>query len=440
MKNSSGNFFRSPSFKFMIIGALSLLLMIPALMIKNLIRERETRNEAAQQEISAKWGLTQTITGPFLTIPTEELVRENRKELLVYHRLHMLPESLEIKGEVLPVRKKRGIFSSVVYNSNLTIIGYFDLTNEDLQKIFKKSICQDKFYLCIGITDLRGIGNKSEVKINGQVTDFEPGLYNHELTSKGIHVAVPISEIINKKRMDYAIRLELNGSSDMFFTPLGKITETEISSPWPDPSFTGNFLPSKPEISDEGFTASWSINYLNRNYPQSWWDRDHDVDGSSYGVNFLIPVNHYQKSTRAVKYAFMFIALTFLVFFLTEVISKKRIHPIQYLLVGFALIIFYTLLVSLSEHIGFNNAYLTSTLAVTTLIGYYIRTSTKSMRVGLISASLLLALYGYLFTTLQLQDLSLLMGSIGLFLVLAIIMVVSRKINWYKEEAKENGE
>ncbi|MFC2129597.1 cell envelope integrity protein CreD [Bacteroidota bacterium] len=434
MKNSSGNFFRSSSFKFIVIGTLSLALMIPAVMIKNLIREREMRNDAAQQEISAKWGLAQTITGPFITIPTEELVKENRKEITIYHRLHILPESLTINGDIKPVKKKRGIFSTVVYSSLLEIEGYFDMDNEDLKKIQEKGTTGDKFYISTGITDLRGIGNKSKIKINGKNVDFNPGLYNHEVTSRGIHVPIPISELEKKKKIEFVVTLELNGSSDMFFTPVGKVTETQINSPWPDPSFTGNFLPSEKKITEEGFTSTWSVNYLNRNYPQSWWDSDHHVEESSFGVNFLIPVNHYQKSTRAAKYAFMFIALTFLVFFLTEVITRTRIHPIQYLLVGFALIIFYTLLISLAEHIGFNNAYFVSTLAVTLLIGYYIKTSTKSTRIGLISGSLLLVLYGYLFTTLQLQDLSLLMGSVGLFLVLAIIMIVSRRVNWYKEE------
>jgi inner membrane protein len=437
MKDTIGKFFRSPSFKFIVIGTLSLLLMIPAAMIKKLISEREFRNEAARMEISEKWGLAQTLTGPFITIPTEEVFKEKNKDVLVYHRLHLLPEQLNISGEILPVKKKRGIFSSVVYSSSIELSGYFDLNDENLERILKKGIEEDKFYLSIGITDLRGIGNDSEIKINGVATDFKPGLYNHEVTDRGIHVPISFSDVSDKDKIHFSAKLILNGSSNIFFTPVGKVTETNIISSWPDPSFTGNFLPADKSISEDGFTATWSVNYLNRNYPQSWYDRNHDVSESSFGVNFLIPVNHYQKSTRAAKYAFMFIALTFLVFFLTEVISKTRIHPIQYLLVGFALIIFYTLLVSLSEHIGFNNAYLASTLAVTLLIGYYIKTSTKSTRVGLISGSLLLILYGYLFTTLQLQDLSLLMGSIGLFVVLAIIMIVSRRINWYKEETEE---
>ncbi len=438
MKDSFGKFFSSPSFKFIVIGTLSLLLMIPAAMIKNLIRERESRNETVRMEISEKWGLAQTITGPFITIPTEEVVKDRYNEDIVYHRFHMLPAHLSIEGEIIPMEKKRGIFSSVVYNSTIHITGYFDLNEEGLEQLIKKNIQTEKVYLSIGITDLRGIGNNSKITINSVPTEFRPGLYNHEITDRGIHVPIEFSDIQDLDKISFSATLVLNGSSDIYFIPVGKTTEARLTSTWPDPSFTGSFLPSDKEISVDGFTSSWSINYLNRNYPQSWQDGGHNVNDSAFGVNFLVPVNHYQKSTRAAKYAFMFIALTFLVFFLTEVISKKRIHAIQYILVGFALIIFYTLLVSLSEHIGFNNAYLVSMLSVTVLIGYYIKTSTKSTRVGLISGSLLLVLYSYLFTTLQLQDLSLLMGSIGLFVVLAIIMIVSRRINWYKEKTEQN--
>lgn len=206
-----------------------------------------------------------------------------------------------------------------------------------------------------------------------------------------------------------------------------------ISSQWADPSFSGSFLPETREITADGFDATWNINYLNRNYPQYWINKAYNLDASEFGVRFLIPVDHYQKSMRSIKYAFMFIALSFLIFFLTELISGIRLHPIQYLLVGVALVIFYTLLISLAEHIGFNLAYVVSSLGITSLIGLYVRSSTGKWRQGLITWSLLLVIYAFLFTTLQLQDYSLLFGSVGIFLVMAIIMYVSRKVSWYRE-------
>jgi len=431
--NSIGSFFRSPSFKFIVIGMLSLLLLIPAGMIRGLISEREIRNREAANEISESWSLAQTITGPYIDIPTEEKKMVDRKEVIEHHTYHLLPEHLEVDGNVTPLEKKRGIFSAVVYDADLRLQGDFNLDEEELASILSKGINREKIYLNIGINDLRGVGNNSVIQLNGKSYEMKPGLYNRQLSEHGIHVPVDVDEIRKKGKLTFNISLELKGSNDLFFTPTGKTTRVALNSAWPDPSFTGNFLPAYKQISEDGFDAVWEVNYLNRNYPQGWYNTQYNTEGSSFGVYFMIPVDHYQKSERSVKYAFMFIALSFLVFFLTEIILKTRIHPIQYLLVGFALIVFYTLLVSLSEQVGFNTAYLVSTLAVTVLVGSYMRSSTSSGKVGLISGLLLLGLYGFLFTTLQLQELSLLMGSIGLFIILAIVMIVSRKINWYRE-------
>ena len=223
---------------------------------------------------------------------------------------------------------------------------------------------------------------------------------------------------------------------------MGKDTKVEIASIWADPSFDGAFLPvpSKTETGNDGFSASWQVNYLNRSYPQHWFNNAADLDDSAFGVHFLIPVDHYQKSMRSIKYAFMFIALSFLIFFLTELISGIRLHPIQYMLVGMALVVFYTLLISLSEHLGFDIAYLVSSLATIILISLYIKSSTGKNRQSLITGSLLLILYAFLYTTLQLQDFSLLFGSVGIFTVIAIIMYVSRKVNWYKEQEDTTAE
>lgn len=434
-----GNFFRSPSFKFIVIGMLSLLLLIPAGMIRGLINEREMRNREAANEISQSWSLAQTITGPYFDIPTEETKIEDRKEIVIRNTYHLLPEVLDIKSEVTPLEKKRGIFSAVVYNAEVRITGHFNLDDEEIKTISSNGIMQEKVYLNIGISDLRGVGNNSSISIDGTTYEMKPGLYNRHLSEHGIHVPLDAGKLVPGTQVAFDITLDLKGSTDLYFTPAGKTTSVAVNSTWPDPSFTGNFLPADKKITEEGFDASWEVNYLNRNYPQGWYNTQYKTEGSSFGVYFMIPVDHYQKSERSVKYAFIFIALSFLVFFLTEIILKTRIHPIQYLLVGFALIVFYTLLVSLSEHVGFNIAYLVSTLAVTILVGSYMRSSTSSGKVGFISGLLLLGLYGFLFTTLQLQELSLLMGSIGLFIILAIVMVVSRKINWYRESVESRG-
>jgi inner membrane protein len=438
MSTQIGNFFRSPSFKFMIIGILSLLLLIPASMIRELIRERESRNEEARKEISESWSDAQTLTGPYLSIPSGVLEKGGRKDEIFKDTYHILPEQLKVDGTVNPIEKNRGIFTAVVYDSRITLTGFFNLADAPVSVASIKESKSQQLYLCIGLSDLRGIGNGSSIMLNGKPFEMMPGVHNRDLTETGIHVPLQVTEFANMEEVEFSIVLDLKGSSELFITPIGKTTDVQLASTWPDPSFTGNFLPADKKIGPDGFEATWGVNYLNRNYPQGWYDDAYAVDESAFGVHFLVPVDHYQKSERSVKYAFMFIALSFLVFFLTEIILKTRIHPIQYLLVGFALIVFYTLLVSLSEQIGFNLAYLVSTLATTILVGFYMRSGTASGKVGLISGALLLALYGFLFTTLQLQELSLLMGSIGLFIILAVIMMVSRKINWYREESQQN--
>jgi inner membrane protein len=421
----------------MLIGILSLLLLIPASMIRELIRERETRNEQARNEISESWSLAQTLTGPYLSIPTGVLEKGGRKDGIFKDTYHLLPEDLRIDGTVDPIEKKRGIFTAVVYDSRITLSGFFNIEDAPVAIASGQKSADDLLYLCIGLSDLRGIGNASSILINETPMEMMPGIHTSDLTGTGIHIPLQAAAYAGMEKVAFNITLELKGSAELFITPIGKTTDVHLASTWPDPSFTGNFLPAAKKIGPDGFEATWAVNYLNRNYPQGWYDDAYSMNTSAFGVHFLVPVDHYQKSERSVKYAFMFIALSFLVFFLTEIILKIRIHPIQYLLVGFALIVFYTLLVSLSEQIGFNMAYLASTLATTLLVGIYMRSGTASGKVGLISAALLLALYGFLFTTLQLQELSLLMGSIGLFIILSVVMMVSRKINWYKEENRK---
>jgi inner membrane protein len=219
------------------------------------------------------------------------------------------------------------------------------------------------------------------------------------------------------------------------FYPLGKTTSAVISSSWPDPSFGGAFLPAKPEISASGFSASWYITHLNRNYPQAWLNDAYSFQDSSFSTDLLLPVTHYRKAERSLKYAIMFIVLTFVLFLLIEILNRKRLHPIQYLMVGLAISVFYILLVSFSEQMPFALAYLISSLAVTILISIYIYGNYQSRSVTATTFLILLSLYGFLFVLLQLQDYSLLFGSIGLFIVLGIFMYLTRKINWYKEES-----
>ena len=223
----------------------------------------------------------------------------------------------------------------------------------------------------------------------------------------------------------------MNGSDGLFFIPVGKETKVELSSPWSNPSFTGSFLPNERQIDSDGFTAEWKILHLNRNFPQQWKGAHYKIDHSFFGVKLRLAVDDYQKIMRTAKYAIMFITLTFLTFFMIELLGKKVIHPIQYILIGFALLIFYTLLLSISEYLTFKFAYLLAGAAIILLISLYTKTVLNSTLQTITIAGVLVLLYGYLYVILQLQDFALLMGSIGLFIVLAVVMYLTRKVDWF---------
>ncbi len=437
MQSDSGSdlsFFQrnANSLKGLVIFVLMLMLLIPASMIESIIRERQSRQYEAVSEVAGKWGLTQTINGPVLAVPYEIIMRnpagqETNRDLKY---AYLLPDDLQVNGEVFPEKRYRGIFEVVVYNSRLVLEGVFP--KPQLENLLPAGaiVLWDKAVVQIGIPDLRGL--KEQVSLNWDeqpAVVFEPGLTMSGVVASGIHVAVPLEAAGGAHR--FHLEVALQGSGSLFFTPVGKVTEVNIRSTWSDPSFNGAFLPDQKNISPTGFDAQWKVLNLNRNYAQAWTsDTDVDFTGSTFGVDFLVPVDNYQKSIRSVKYAIMFIGLTFLVVFFVEMRNSRRVHPFQYALIGLALVIFYTLLVSISEHISFNGAYAVSAAMTIGLTGLYARALFDSRKMALLVGGTLLLLYGFLFTVLQLQDYALLIGSLGLFAILATVMYFSRKIDW----------
>jgi inner membrane protein len=225
--------------------------------------------------------------------------------------------------------------------------------------------------------------------------------------------------------------IKFNGSSHLRFVPLGRATDVTLKSTWVTPSFDGAFLPDLRNISNDGFDAHWNVINLNRPYPQQFLGTMSGISDSAFGLTLMLPVDQYQKSLRAAKYAVLFITLTFVVFFFMQIINKVKIHPVQYVLVGLALCMFYTLLISLSEQIHFGWAYLIAASAIVLLISIYAQGTFKSIKLTLFLSSILVVLYGFIFSIIQLQDFALLVGSIGLFLALATVMIITRKIDWY---------
>lgn len=419
---------RSISLKLAVISGLALLLLIPVQLVTRLIHEREsTRNEVVQ-EIGSKWANPQTVSGPVISVPYLASYTENDqiKQRLAY--AHFLPEQLNIDGSLIPEERYRSLYSAVVYTAELQMNGNFSAIDFLKWNIDPQDILWDQAFISVGIPDMRGISQTVQLVFDKKTYPVDPGMPNNDVLGNGISTPITIDH--TQKDYEFKLHLSLKGSEQIQFIPVGKTTKVALKSNWNDPSFSGSFLPTNRNISPQGFTADWLILHLNRNFPQQWLGSKYNIDDAAFGVDLVLPVNQYLKSERAIKYAIMFIALTFLVFFFTEILSKDQMHPIQYLMVGIGLVIFYTLLISLSEHISFNLSYLIASIAVIALITLYTKAALKNRKATLTTGSLLIALYIFLFTILQLEAYSLLMGSVGLFVALALVMYLSRKVDW----------
>ncbi|MCK5095830.1 MAG: cell envelope integrity protein CreD [Candidatus Pacebacteria bacterium] len=469
LENSNFNHFvrYSVTLRVVVIGILALLLLIPVGMVRSVIAERDYTRQNAIAEISQKWGEEQTVAGPVLSIPyTKFYTNEKEQRVSVTEYAHFLPDELVVAGNVDPEIRSRGIFDAVVYRSDLQFSGRFEKPDMDALGIDTAYVNWEDAFVSVGIPDMRGIKNEVALAWNGVEHKFKPGVetddvlrggssllripsmksydgriyhdpyYEAELAMMGENessgISVPVSITGNgTEGYSFAFDLSLNGSQSLQYVPLGRTTKIELSSPWGTPSFGGAFLPEEHEVTTEKFSASWEILDLNRNYPQSWIGNKYNVYSSAFGVNLLIPVDEYQKSTRSAKYALLIITLTFMMFFFSEIFNKKRVHPIQYLLVGLALTLFYSLLISISEVFGFDLAYGISAAATIGLITVYSKAILPTSRMVYFQGLILAFLYLFVYTILQLEDYALLAGSIGLFVILSTVMYLSRKIDWY---------
>ncbi|MDR1653950.1 MAG: cell envelope integrity protein CreD [Prevotellaceae bacterium] len=460
MEKTNAKFTDSLTFKGIVIVILILLLLIPGAMIQGLISERQQRSEETVTKISDKWSLAQTVCAPVLVIPyTTTLSVKNSKgqteQSFDEHNLYVTPAKLEIDAHLQPEQRHYGIYNAILYKSTIAMQGQFaQLKNLE---IANSALHFDRAYILIGVTDLRGITQNIDFKLNtnnltaaagtknslfdGNITDAYPldkvkermvFIDDYEKKISGKSLIINTKGITASDSLDFICNLQLNGSSEINFIPVGQTTQVTISGKWQSPSFVGAFTPDY-SLDNSQFTANWSILNFNRSIPAIWSDNEvASLRENAFGVNLLEPVDHYQQNMRSAKYALMFIALTFVVFFFVEIFTEKRIHPIQYLLVGIALILFYSLLLSFSEQIGFALAYVVASAATITLITLYAHSIFKNLTPTLILAGILTILYVFLFVILQLEDIALLIGSVGLFLILGIIMFVSRKINRYK--------
>ena len=448
--------------KLLIVGFMILLFMIPKFLITDLIRERSNLRDRATAEVSQKWGGNQTIGGPVISVPYRQEIRNFNADGdytgSTYNKgyAHFLPDAVDIQGELIPSERYRGIYVVVLYNTLLKVKGNFGTFNTDNLSISDRDILWDKALFTVGISDMKGVQEAIELSFADSTYQLGPGTVTNDIFASG--ASVPIKIDPKSKKIDFDFEINLNGSTDLYFTPFGKVNTVALNSTWANPSFDGSFLPDNREVSPEGFSANWKVLQLNRNYQQSGtgnYIRQNRVDkvrpyydeiksysiasqdinyretSNAFGVKLMLPVDEYQKTYRSANYAAIFIIITFLTFFFIEVLNRKRLHPIQYLLVGTAVILFYVLLLSLSEHLTFNIAYFISCAVILALITGYCSFILDNRKLTLLMFGVLTILYLFFYSLLQLQDYALLMGSFGLLAILGTVMYLTRNVDWY---------
>lgn len=421
--------------KSFFIGFLVLALLIPTFLIMYLVSERKERKQEVTKEISNKWSAAQTITGPFLMVP----YTETDNNVQVKKHLYILPDILDINGRIEPEIRYRSIYKVPVYTTKpLLLKGKFAKNSLNALSVNPSLIRWNEARLCVGITDLKGL-KEQVIKWKDQPLAMEAGMPESSIAEQGINALLPLDSSFINGETEFTVQLNLQGSEKLYFTPLGSSTSVRLSSKWNNPAFDGKYLPDTEKINKNEFEADWKISQFNRDFPKISVNSSnikYAVDASAFGVVLLSPFDAYAQTMRSLKYAILVIALTFFAYFFTEIFQRRPVHPLQYILIGMALVVFYTLLLSLSEYILFSTAYLTAAAATVILLGWYTYSIFKKGKTTFIFALLLSALYTFIYVLIQMQDNALLFGSIGLFILLALAMYLSRKIDWYGIDRK----
>lgn len=431
--------------RMLVMGALTLLLMIPLTLIQDLIEEREIRQKSVVRKVNGQWGNEILLYGPILKVPYktfqetvvyDEVTKEAKKEKRYTTKYaYFFPKTLDINADVKTSSKKRNNFETAVFTADIAASGSFETPDFSSKAIADSTIVWDKATLLIKTTNLKGL--KSEVKLNlngntyGFETNFKKQNNEYPQLEELESTAIALNDVPKDGLRSFKFELMYNGSESIRFIPIGKVTNVTMKSDWKDPKHTGNFITqSKRTTADGGFEADWKLLNTNRPFSQQFFQALPNLNKYAFGTDFIVPLDEYQQSERAAKYGFLVIGLTFLVFFLIQTLSKIPIHPFQYLMIGIALVMFYTLLISISEHSSFLKAYLIAGFAVVVMITLYSKSILKNWKFPVFIGTSLTALYTFIFVVIQLEKYALLAGSVGLFLILGIVMYASRKIDW----------
>lgn len=425
--------------KLVAIGAMILFLLIPAAMIDSTVQERRGRRDGAVGEIHAAWSRRQVLSGPVLAVPVRVLTGHDKagKPLYAHYDARFTPETLDVTGTARTQTRSRGIYKTAVYTADLALSGRFeapDFSALNLGGIGAPEVFWERARVAFGVSDLRGIKESASLEWGGKSVTLEPGHAGVQALGQGVEAAVPADALRAGRSVSYRLPLALRGSEGLSFAPYGRTTTVAVESSWPSPSFFGSFLPDTRAVGKDGFKAAWKVLHINRPLPAAWVG-DPRLEESAFGVNLLIPVDHYGSVQRSTKYAVLFIFLTFLAFFLTEFSGERRLHPVQYLMIGCGLVLFYLLELSLSEHLPFGAAYLAASAAVVALLAAYAKALFGAPVAAGVAAGAS-GLYAFLFVLLRAEDYALLLGSLGLLAALAAVMYATRRVDWYGVEAR----
>jgi inner membrane protein len=413
-----------------ITGCLILVMMIPTFFISNLVHEREERQKNVVAEVSAKWAGAQTLSGPFLYIPYKIKItaKDGKIEESVNH-YWLLPEDLKVNGTVNHLIRPRSIYKVLLYRSVIKTQGQFSLKLPS--DVSPENVIWNDIKLCYGLSDFKGIEERLSVNLNNSTVELTPGLPADDIAENGLSANIDLSGADIGNNLSFNLDLKLKGSEVLHFIPLSGNSSYALQSDWRSPSFDGNNLPAEREVGDSGFSAKWTFNKANLPFGTLLKEVKFEPQTLAFGATLLEPADQYAKTNRSIKYAILFIGLTFSLFFIVELMQKKPMHPVQYTLIGLALVIFYTLLLSISEFVVFDLSYLIASVATISLVTWYAGAHFKAWKPALILFAALFILYSFIFILIRLEDTALLIGSVGLFIILAIAMYFSKRINWY---------
>ncbi|WP_298498907.1 cell envelope integrity protein CreD [uncultured Algibacter sp.] len=431
--------------RMLMVGFLVIILLVPLSYINSLINDRAFRQKDVVNEINKKWGNDVLVYGPILKLPYKtysetKTFNEKTKTYFKETQTHIkyayiFPEHLNAIVNVNSKTLKRGNFESAVFTTTMDFTGNYIPVDLTAKGIKQEDIVWNDASIIIKTSNLKGIKSEVQIKLEDKAYSFETNFNQNTNSRLDVLESALIKneDIFQTKNTPFSFSMTFNGSRQIELIPIGKTTTMHMNSNWADPSFMGNYLPNDEtkSITKDGFKADWKILHINRAFSQQHLKSIPKLSQFAFGTKFMVMVDEYQKSERSAKYGFLVIGLTFLVFFLIQTLSKIHIHPFQYLMIGLALTMFYTLLVSISEHSNFLKAYVIAGTSVIVLITLYSKSILKTFKFPLFIGQSLTGLYAFIYVIIQLENYALLVGSIGLFLILAIVMFVSRKIDWH---------